>query len=291
MNATPRSQRKRWTRRGALRVGALGVLGFAGYVVAKQSSPSGAIGVDVSWPQANIEPSSAAPAFVIVGVTGGTASTINPYLVDQLTWASRAGGALGQPPVQLYTNTANPGQIIDQVTTWPTGDTDQMGHTPANPYGACDGTNSLACSWQYGWTRSVDVVNNMFAPAAMAAGIDADPATYRWWLDVETGNTWQAGSDEALARNTAALEGMVSCFHSRGARVGLYSTAAQWAQIVGATVAETSVLTGLDSWIGGVDALAEAKKACREGALTARGRVALAQYLENDLDHDYVCPR
>ncbi len=269
----------------------MGALAFAGYGVAKQSSQHVPIGIDVSWPQPNIERSSAAYAFGIVGVTGGTASTKNPYLVDQLKWASRARGTPDQPPVQLYTNTANPGEIIDQVTTWPTGDTDQMGYTPANPYGACDGTNSLSCSWQYGWTRSVDVVNNMFAPAATAAGIDADPATYPWWLDVETDNTWQAGSDEALARNTAALEGMVSSFQSRGATVGLYSTAAQWEQIVGATVSETSLLTGLDSWIGGVDALAAAKKACREGALTARGRVALAQYLEHDLDHDYVCPR
>jgi hypothetical protein len=291
MKATPSSNRTRWTRRGVLRVGTVGALALAGYAVAKQSSPSVAIGIDVSWPQPDILQSSESFAFGIVGVTGGTASTMNPYLVDQLTWASRAGGAPGQPPVQLYANTANPGEIIDQVTTWPTGNADQLGYTPANPYGVCDGTNSLACSWQYGWTRAVAVVTTMFAPAATAAGMNADPAAYPWWLDVETGNTWQAGSDKALARNAAALEGMVSYLQFRGARVGLYSTAAQWAQIVGATAPDASVLTGLDSWIGGGDALAAAKKACRGGALTAHGRVALAQYLAHDLDHDYACPR
>ena len=40
-----------------------------------------------------------------------------------------------------------------------TGDTDQTGYTPASPYGACDGTNSLACSWQYGWTRAVAILD------------------------------------------------------------------------------------------------------------------------------------
>jgi hypothetical protein len=266
-------------------------LAFAGYGVSQKSSRVVPIGVDVSWPQGDSLGSSVEYAFVIVGVTGGTASTMNPFLVDQLKWASQAPGSPDQPPVQLYANTANPGEIIDQVTTWPVDDTDQMGHTPANPYGTCDGRNSLSCSWQYGWTRSVDIVNNMFVPAATAAGLNADPAAYPWWLDVEIENTWQAGSVEVLAKNTAALEGMVSYFRSLGAKVGIYSTSVQWEQIVGTSVSDSSPLNGLDSWIGGVESLAAAKAACREGALTQGGRVALAQYVENDLDHDYVCPR
>src|SRR4051794_38996892 len=110
----------------------------------------------------------------------------------------RGGG--GPAAAQLYLNTANPGLVLGQVTTWP-----ERGSTP---YGPCDGTNSTACSWQYGWERARNSVLSFFTPAARAARVDSQPARYVWWLDVETMNTWQFGSVDAPARNRAALREM-----------------------------------------------------------------------------------
>ena len=63
---------------------------------------------------------------------------------------------------------------------------------------------------------------------AQARGVP-DPGRYRWWLDVETLNSWESSS----LNNRADLEGMVSYFHRIGATAGIYSTAKQWDPIVG----------------------------------------------------------
>lgn len=246
------------------------------------------IGNDISYPQCG----STLPtkhAFGIVGVNGGTAAKTNPCLAEQLTWAYSAVGGTSQPKAQLYVNTANPGEVIDQITTWPTSNTDKTGYTTTNPYGDCSGANDLACSWQYGWNRAVESIVDRFEPAAVAAGVDATPANYVWWLDVETGNTWQSGSTEALARNAAALEGWVSHYQFKGAKVGVYSTSYQWGQIVGGTVATTSNLNGLDNWIPGAKTLRGAKQNCSKTPFTAGSKVTITQYVSNNLDYDYSC--
>ena len=61
---------------------------------------------------------------------------------------------------------------------------------------------------------------------------------YTWWLDVETMNSWQHDGADALARNTAAVEGMRQLLAADGVtQVGLYSTGYQWSRIVGRTLA------------------------------------------------------
>jgi hypothetical protein len=238
------------------------------------------VGYDVSYPQCETSlPQD--QAFAIVGVNGGIATRANPCLTTQLGWAGEASGAVAmQPRVQLYLNTANPGEILTQVTTWP-----NFGTTA---YGTCDGTNSLACSWQYGWERAQHSVTTFFGPAAKSAEVETSPARYAWWLDVETSNTWQSGSAEALARNRATLEGMTSYLLSRGARVGLYSTNQQWAQIAG-TVDASSVLAARPSWLAGATTLTGAKTNCAEPALVPAGRVTLTQYVVGNLDRNYSC--
>src|SRR3954452_20233505 len=96
------------------------------------------VGYDVSHPQCG-QTLPAGQAFGVVGVNGGLPTTANPCLASQLPWAGRSTGAIAaQPEAQLYVNTANPGEVRELVTTWPTtGDT---------PYGSCDGRNSTACS-------------------------------------------------------------------------------------------------------------------------------------------------
>src|SRR3954452_12155896 len=71
-------------------------------------------GNDISWPQCG----KALPkgqAFGIVGVNGGKATTTNPCLTSQLNWAAGSTGqATDQPKVQVYVNTANPGEVLEQ---------------------------------------------------------------------------------------------------------------------------------------------------------------------------------
>jgi len=238
------------------------------------------VGYDVSYPQTG----TTLPrdrAFAAVGVNGGLSTRANPCLAAQLSWAWGSSGAVAaQQRAQVYLNTANPGQVLGQVTTWPV-----RGGTP---YGACDGTNSTSCSWQYGWERAQNSVAAFFTPAAGEARVDGRPSRYMWWLDVETMNTWQSGSPDALLRNRATLEGMTAYLVSRGAQVGLYSTGQQWAQIVG-SVPSGSLLAGRDSWLAGSTSLAQAQAACGKPALVPGGRVTLSQYVQGGLDRNQSC--
>jgi hypothetical protein len=238
------------------------------------------VGYDVSHPQCD-RALPRDPAFAVVGVNGGLSTRANPCLSEQLTWAWDSSGVVaGQPRAQVYLNTANPGQLLGQVTTWP-----ESGETP---YGDCEGTNSTACSWQYGWERAQNSVLSFFTPAARAARVDSQPSRYVWWLDVETMNTWQFGSPEALARNRATLEGMTDYLLSRDAQVGVYSTSQQWDRIVG-EVGDGSSLAGLDSWLAGATTAAGATAACRKPPLVPDGRVVLSQYVGDDFDRNQSC--
>jgi hypothetical protein len=244
------------------------------------ASAASAVGYDVSYPQCG----TSLPrdrAFAIVGVNGGISTRANPCLAQQLSWAWDSSSAvLMQSKAQVYLNSSNPGELLAQVSTWP--------QTGATPYGSCTGTNSTACSWQYGFERAQNSVISFFTPAAQAARVDSQPGRYRWWLDVETMNTWQSGSSAAQARNRATVEGMAAYLTSRGGSVGIYSTNQQWAQIVG-SVPVTSTLAGRDSWLAGASSLTGAQAACGRAALVPGGRVTLTQYVQSGLDRNFSC--
>jgi len=243
------------------------------------------LGNDVSYPQCG-KTLPTTQTFGVVGVNGGLATTTNDCLGAQLQWAWRSSGTQHQPKAGLYVNTANPGGL--GTASWPKNNVDPVGATTQNPYGDCDGSDSLSCAWQYGWNRAVEDVQSRFVPAAQSAAIDATPATYRWWLDVETSNTWKTSGNLAKQSNTADLEGMTAYFESQGATVGLYSTASQWGSIVG-TITSGSNLNGLINWRPGGANLNTAKQACTAAPLTPGGQVLLTQYIANRLDYDYSC--
>jgi hypothetical protein len=246
------------------------------------------VGYDISYPQCG-KKLPTGQYFGIVGVNGGTAATTNTCLADQLAWANASKSGSNQPKVQLYVNTANPGEVISQITTWPTNNIDKTGITTPNPYGTCSGANDRACSWQYGWNRSVEADLDRFVPAAKKAGIDQEASAYTWWLDVETMNTWQSGSTEALARNTAALEGFAKYYQLKGATVGLYSTAVQWTQITGSTVGAGGNLNGLGNWRPSGASLSNAIDNCKVAPLTTGGFISLTQYVQQNLDNNHSC--
>jgi hypothetical protein len=259
------------------------ILGLTGSASAAVTT----IGYDVSYPQCG----KALPyshAFGVVGVNGGLPTTTNPCLSAQLTWAWKSSGAArSQPKAQLYLNTANPGAVTPKVASWPS--------TGSTPYGTCTGTNTTACSWQYGWNRAKDSAVAL-SHAAQVSTVDGRISSYIWWLDVETANSWQSPGDDpvadttssASARNRATLEGMTAYLVAQGGRVGLYSTSQQWGPIVG-PVPTTSNLAGRNSWLPGATTLSGATANCAKAALTPGGRVTLTQYVANNLDRNHSC--
>lgn len=243
------------------------------------------IGNDISYPQCG-KTLPTGYGFGIVGVNGGIASNSNPCLSTELEWATHALGTLNQAKVQVYVNTGNPGGL--NTATWPKNNTDPAGNMTSNPYGICDGSDSMACAWQYGWNRAVDDVQSRFIPAAQSAGVSTKPSDYPWWLDVETVNSWKDSGDAKFDENKAVLEAMVSYFQSRGINVGIYSTSYQWGQIVG-SVSSGSNLNGLPNWRPGASDLSGAQDNCSVSPLTSGGSVVLTQYTTNNFDYDYSC--
>lgn len=302
----------------ALLVGALVVATAAPALAAKPAAPgkggggasSTPTGNDISYPQCGTSFPSA-PAFAIVGVNGGLANDLNPclgpsssyptYAESELYWAvASATGATTQPKASLYVNTADPGDVYNgtPIADWPTSGT--------TPYGSCTtttvttstgtytvGENSPACAWQYGYNKAAQDAS-WLSSAASAIDAQAPPVTvssaaggYPWWLDVETANTWQAGTS-GQAMNVADLQGMVAALQQSGVTtVGAYSTSSQWDQITGGTTSASGSLYGMPDWVPGAQTLSGAKSDCGLTSFTG-GTISVTQWSGHP-DDDYAC--
>jgi hypothetical protein len=222
-------------------------------------------GHDISYPQCGGSfPSN--PAFAIVGVNGGRVFSTNPCLASQITWG---GGAAAE----LYANTGNPGPALSSF--WPYGQTSPR---------VCDGANSDTsdCAYDYGWNaaqHSFQTAQQAYA----ALGLTASPAATRWWLDVETSNSWR--TDPTL--NVAALQGEFDYLRSAGvSQLGFYSTTAQWTEITGGS----KVFSAAPSWGAGAPSEKTAQSLCRT-TLTSftGGRLAMVQYIYQGFDANVRC--
>jgi hypothetical protein len=114
------------------------------------------------------------------------------------------------------------------------------------------------------------------------------PQQYVWWLDVETGNSWES----TTANNDADLEGMVAYFtHLHVLAVGVYSTSYQWGKIAGTPATESSLI-GLPDWIPGARTLSAAQSNCGLAPLTTGAKVTITQWVQkgSSIDSDYACP-
>jgi hypothetical protein len=232
--------------------------------------PSALLGNDISWPQCG-RSLPKGQAFGVVGVNDGLANTTNPCFAAELSWAQKSAGGTGQDKVALYVNTANPGLA---GSWWPASNS-YGGATVSNPYGTCDGTDTPACAYMYGYAKAYD--------DATVRGV-SNPQSYLWWLDVETGNSWETSK----TANTADLEGMTAYFQSTGARVGIYSTGTQWSQIAGIP-GTASNLRSLKNWIPGARSQSTAQANCSAAPLTPGSAVTLTQFVSKNLDYDYSC--
>lgn len=236
----------------------------------KPPAPSTPTTYDVSYPQCG----GALPADIdggIVGVNGGRVYSANPCLATEWAWAVKA---TPYAPA-LYANTANPGPAYSSY--WP-----KAGTTYPR---SCDASNSVDCSYDYGWNAAKD----SFADAQSVIG---SAGGYVWWLDVETGNSWEtlesAYGQNAISRanDTAALQGAVDSLVDSGVgQVGIYSTSYQWGQITGGTGTQ---FHAQPVWVAGTGSLSTAQSNCTTTSFTS-GPITLAQYAKSGYDADYHC--
>lgn len=237
-------------------------------------------GYDVSHPQCGGDLPSAA-SFVILGVNGGKVFGPNPCLTEQTAWAYRH-----DPSPAYYANTANPGPVLS--AHWPTGQ--RYPEVCESDYPAND---SAACAYDYGWNAAADSYSNAYAAAQEAFGAGAAEPRGTWWLDVETGNTWEAleygPTPETSANDVAALRGAIDYLttEARVDGVGIYSTAAQWSAITGDT---DGTFRDNPVWLAGAGDPAAAQAGCGPAYSFTGGPVTLVQYQQDGFDADYRCP-
>jgi cell wall assembly regulator SMI1 len=110
---------------------------------------------------------------------------------------------------------------------------------------------------------------------------------YFWWLDIETGNTWDSSAG-GQQRNLADIEGMVAYFRSISTEAGIYSTSYQLGQIAG-TIPTSSPINNVMSWIPGARSLSGAQANCSLAPLTSGGKVVITQWFGRTFDQDYSC--
>jgi hypothetical protein len=222
------------------------------------------VGYDISYPQCG-GAYPANPLFGIVGVNGGKVFSANACLASEIAWA---GGAAGQ----LYANTANPGPAVSSF--WPSGQTSPRFCDPAN-------LDTAECAYDYGYNAAHDSFDTASAAYAQL-GLSGSPAGTRWWLDVETENSWR--SDTSL--NVAALQGEVAYLRDVAgvAAIGFYSTQLQWNTITGGSL----IFNANPSWVAGASSLKAARDRCTRPAFTGSVNV-YAQYPNQGFDANYVC--
>jgi hypothetical protein len=222
-------------------------------------------GLDLSYPQCTkaLPPS---PTFAIVGVNGGKGFSVNPCLTSELAWG---GGAAAE----LYANTGNPGPALSPF--WPTGQTWPR---------LCDASkpDTTGCAYDYGW-NSAQLTFETAQLAYSELRLAGSPAATRWWLDVETSNSWRTGRARKI--NVAALQGQVDALRGLGVkRLGIYSTRYQWDRITGGSTA----FSAYPSWLAGGGTLRGAQRLCTRAGFTG-GTTVLVQYFESGFDADLAC--
>ncbi len=155
----------------------------------------GSLGIDVSYP--NCSAKIPTVDFGIVGVTGGLVYSRNNCAAAEASHFSS---------LSLYVNTGLNASSSSSYYTQA-----QVG---------CNGDANCA-AYNYGYNAALDAI-----AYANSQGIRSD----KWWLDVETMNTW----NKDVVQNQKSLQGEYDALLANGATtIGVYSTTAQWQSITG----------------------------------------------------------
>lgn len=164
-------------------------------VSASSAYVTGSTGVDVSYP--NCSTSIPAVSFGIVGVNNGIVYGHNGCLSTQAKQFS---------DLSLYVNSGLNASAQSSYYTQA-----QVG---------CNG-DVYCAAYNYGFNAAKDAI-----AYANLQGVNSN----KWWLDVETSNTWNIDT----LQNRKSLQGTYDAIVANGATtVGAYSTSAQWQTITG----------------------------------------------------------
>jgi hypothetical protein len=157
----------------------------------------------------------------------------------------------------VYVNTAYPGIAYGR----------KFQHSPRD----CSAGDASCLAYNYGYNAGLYDINH-----TLRLGIVAN----RWWLDVETDNSW----DNNAQVNREALEGTLDAINrfAGSDRTGFYSSPSQWNLLTG------NWRNGYPAWMatGGTDKTA-AIKACSGKSFTG-GPIVLTQFTPS-LDQNYPC--
>ena len=263
---------RHWRLGASALAGALIPLILSPVAAAAKGAPprtTSSTGYDISYPQC---PSNfpGGGAFGIVGVTNGLPWSQNPCLGNEWGWAS------ARKSQGFYVNTANPGPISSH---W-----NQGGPRPCTDPASVSDTG---CAYDYGWNAAAQAFSTT-SSALAAAGYSTTAVTvHGWWLDVETGNSWN-GTPGA---NTADIEGYVDYLRAQNVpEAGIYSTGAQWSAITGGAVIGGSGSSPPPyDWVAGASSQKQATSMCSSTYSFSSGPVHLAQYPSGGYDGDYPC--
>jgi hypothetical protein len=130
-------------------------------------------------------------------------------------------------------------------------------------------TDDLPCSWESGYELASADIN--FVGAAVV----------KWWLDIETANSWTTDT----SKNQASLEGMVYALEHAGTTVGIYSSSGVWSSLFG-PLKGTSPLYSLNEWRPDAGTLSQAVSNCSLAPFEGTGRIEITQYVSTHLDYD-----
>ncbi len=211
---------------------------------------TGSIGVDVSYP--NCTNTLPKVSYGVVGVEDGLGFSQNPCLSKQAVHFSN---------LSLYANSGYPGSTSSNAQKY------------MNSPKLCAQSDLNCIAYDYGYNQGLYAFN-------YASSVNA--YTTKWWVDVETANSWTSDS----IQNQNSLQGEHDALIASGATsVGVYSTTAQWNSITG---------SWLNNWISwGATTWTTAKQAqtyCTGHQFTG-GQSILMQYKNKTsaLDHDVAC--
>jgi hypothetical protein len=179
--------------------------------------------------------------FAIISITAGRAFYQNPCLVSEYSWAT-AGAS---PPSYVLNLNAPVGTTAFKAQS--------------GPKGTCRASDSACLSYNYGYNAAASAYADAQSQHAYAS---------RWWLDVETTNSW---SDDTKA-NAQVVQGAIDYLQSEGVVVGLYSSPGQWQQIAG------SYAPKLPLWVAGAADAESAPRYCSADHAFGGGTVWLVQY-------------
>jgi LysM repeat protein len=174
----------------------------AGLDTLSESNPyaPGSIGYDVSFPNCALQLPPSSP-FAVIGLNGGRPFTPNPCFLAE--WSA------AQPPRSVYVNTAYDDSLERHVSA------DCRSAALSQP---------LSTAAQRGYA-----VGCSEAEAALTLLGAIEPMVL--WLDVEPDNTWSGRNEVNRAAIAGYLEHVIAAAPS--IRVGIYSNAKFWKEIVG----------------------------------------------------------